>query len=240
MLLADADPPATTKCSIVAAVDMVRRFGKGRRIATLRKHVKTWTKVRDWMKVTFGNAWPSSADEFALYLKSRASEPCGKSVPGSIYKTMLSMENAGEFPAEEQLGKTAAVKNVLEEITMQLAEAAPRFAKRAWHLPVMRLKPSTRGICARLQSYPRVYAWFRLIKLWAGMRFSDTLGMDHKTLKWKSFGLTAVLSGTKTSGPGKKVSLLRIWISKECWIITMRRGFPQGLNCGRSSRRRQD
>ena len=130
------------------------------------------------------------------------------------------MENAGEFSAEEQLGKTAAVKNVLEEISMQLAEAAPKFAKRAWHLPVKVVEALEEFVldCSR-ESYPRVYAWFRLIKLWTGMRFSDSLGMDHRTLEWKSFGLTAVLSRTKTSGPGKKVSLLRIWISKECWLF---------------------
>ena len=70
----------------------------------------------------------------------------------------------------------------------------------------------------RLEAYPRAYAWFRLIKLWTGIRFSDTAGLDHSTLEWGPFGITAVLNKTKTSGPGKKVPLLRIWVNSECYV----------------------
>lgn len=37
-------------------------------------------------------------------------------------------------------------------------------------------------------------------------------------LEWEPNGLTAVLSRTKTSGPGKKVTLLRIFVSAGAWI----------------------
>lgn len=96
-------------------IDMSRRFGKGRRASTLRKHTKTWMKARSWMRSTFLKPWPESAEEFALYLECRAGEPCGKSVPGSIYRTLLFMESAGEFPVDQQVGKSAAIKNTLEE-----------------------------------------------------------------------------------------------------------------------------
>ena len=211
--------PVMLRCQVMEGVDMTRRFGKGRRSTTLRKHVRTWKKVRDWMAVTFGKFWPEHPEEFALYLESRANEPCGRTVPGSIFKTLLFMENAGEFPLEEQLGRSPAVKNVLEEINLQLSEEAPQFAKKAWHLP-LKVVICLEGMVLDygLESYVRCYAWYRLIKLWSGMRFSDTQGMDHKSLEWRAHGITAVLTRTKTTGPGKKVSLLRIWISKECWV----------------------
>ena len=50
----------------------------------------------------------SAREEFAMYLEARANEPCGRSVPSSIYKTLLFMEAAGEFPVEEQLGRTSS------------------------------------------------------------------------------------------------------------------------------------
>ena len=37
-ILVEADSPATTRSQMVTGVDMVRRFGKGRRSSTLRKH----------------------------------------------------------------------------------------------------------------------------------------------------------------------------------------------------------
>ena len=63
--------------------DLSRRFGKGRRVNTLRKHVKTWEKMAEWMMATFRHHWPW---EFALYLEARANEPCGRTVPSSVFR----------------------------------------------------------------------------------------------------------------------------------------------------------
>lgn len=218
-LLREAEAPAMLRAAVVEGVDMSRRFGKGRRASTLRKHAKTWAKVRNWMKVTFGRPWPESPEEFALFLECRAREPCGKTVPGSVYRTLLFMESAGEFPPEQQLGKSAAIRNTLEEVNMQLESQASRFTKKAWHMPVKMVVALEKKVLeCHAENYPRVYAWFRLVKLWSGMRFADTTGLDHSTLEWQSFGLTGVLNRTKTTGPGKKVTLLRIFISKDCWL----------------------
>ena len=218
-ILREAGAPVMARDEIFEGVDLTRRYGKGRRASTLRKHVKTWERVRKWMKVTFHKAWPTQPEEFAMYLEARANEPCGRTVPSSIYKTLLFMEAAGEFPVEEQLGRASAVKNVLEEVNMSLAEFEPRFAKKAWHLPVKVVELWEEMVLDyRLEAYPRAYAWFRLIKLWSGMRFSDTAGLDHSSLEWGPFGITAVLNKTKTSGPGKKVPLLRIWVNSECYV----------------------
>ena len=47
----------------------LNRVGKGRRPATLRKHVKTWGKVASWLKVVYGRCWPSRPEEFADFLE---------------------------------------------------------------------------------------------------------------------------------------------------------------------------
>eukprot|EP00435_Cladocopium_sp_Y103_P026971 s306_g6.t1 len=216
-LLMDGSCPAMRGAA--SGDELSRRFGKGRRVNTLRKHVKTWQKVSDWMMSTFRHAWPEDPGEFARYLECRADEPCGKSVPGSIFKTLMFMENAGEVPLEEQICRSPAVKNVLEEINAQLAERVGGFTKRAWHLPVkvvMELEATV--MKGEVKEYVRCYAWFRLVKVWTGMRFSDTCGLLKNTMELHSFGLTAVLAKTKTTGPGKKVQHLRIWVNMSSWL----------------------
>ena len=200
--------------------ELSRRYGKGRRVNTLRKHVKTWQKVSEWTMATFRRAWPAEPSEFARYLECRANEPCGRTVPDSVYRTLIFMENAGEIPPEEQLNKSPAVRNVLEEVNMQLSEnSGGVFTKRAWHLPVKVIAEfETVVMDEKAKEYVRCYAWFRLVKTWTGMRFSDTCGLLEETMELQSFGLTAVLAKTKTTGPGKKVQKLRIWVNVMCWI----------------------
>ena len=196
-----------------------RRFGKGRRASTLRKHVKTWEKLSQWMLGTFRHPWPTTPEQFCAYLECRADEPCGKTIPNSIFKTLMFMENAGEIKAEDQVCRSAAVRNVLEEVNLQLAGQGGGFTKRAWHMPV-RLVVALEAVVMEVtvDPYARIYAWFRLVKLWTGMRFSDTLGLSEKSVEFQESGLTAILLRTKTSGPGKKVIHLRIWVNMACWL----------------------
>eukprot|EP00438_Fugacium_kawagutii_P021417 Skav230575 [mRNA] locus=scaffold971:157894:160071:- [translate_table: standard] len=218
-ILLEADCPAVQEGQQGGGNLLTRRVGKGRRVNTLRKHVKTWLRLRGWLKATFDEVWPSCAQHFAAYLEARAAEPCGKSVPGSVLKTLLFMESAGEIDDEEKIGNKAAVKNVVEEVNMVLEGAAPRFVKKAWHFPVALVVALEEAVLdVRLTPFSRGYAWFRLFKLWTGMRYSDTTGLDVSTLEWTEFGVTAVLKRTKTTDPGKKVSLLRVWMSTECWL----------------------
>ena len=199
--------------------DLSRRFGKGRRVNTLRKHVKTWEKVAEWMLSTFRHSWPEEPMEFALYLEARANEPCGRSIPSSVFKTLMFMENAGEIPPEKQLCKSPAIRNVLEEVNMQLAENSGGFTRKAWHLPV-RIVAEMEAMVMDVSSkeYTRCYAWYRLVKVWTGMRFSDTCGMLESSVDMTKFGLTAILAKTKTTGPGKKIQHLRVWVNDQCWI----------------------
>ena len=215
--LIDGDCPAVRDEGLCR--DLTRRFGKGRRASTLRKHVKTWDKLSLWMLGTFRHRWPESPAEVCRYLECLADEPCGRTIPNSIYKTLMFMENAGEVEPDKQLWRSPAIKNVLEEINMQLGDKGGGFVKRAWHLPVriiMELEEVVMTVEA--SAFARCYAWFRLIKLWTGMRFSDTCGLAEGSMELHTYGWTAVLTRTKTSGPGKRVVHLRVWVHMECWI----------------------
>ncbi len=218
-LLWEARLPAMYRDQPVDQVDHSLRFGKGRRASTLRKHVKTWSKARDWLKKTFGHPWPEHPEEFALYLEARANEPCGRTVPGSIYKTFIFMEVAGEVEERDQMNRAPAIKNVLEEIATRLEGVAPKFVKKAWHLPVSVVKSLEEAVMDQeLTRFVRAYSWFRLVKLWAGLRFSDTKGLPYGSLKMEEYGLSGVPVVTKTTGPGKKVAMLKVHVNREAWI----------------------
>jgi hypothetical protein len=98
-----------------------RRVAKGRRPATLRKHVRTIAKMVSWLECTFGISWPTCATQFCEYLESRVAEPCARSVPVSLLKSLLFMEVSGEQVKERRIAESLAVKNYLEEVSKELA-----------------------------------------------------------------------------------------------------------------------
>ena len=195
------------------------RIGKGRRASTLRKHVKTWTRVRSWLISAFGVPWPTHAAQFALYLESRAMEPCGKSIPVSIYKTLMFMEHAGEVQKEDMIQNDPALKNALEEVGLRLESEAMEPRKQAMHIPVKIVMAWEQVVCDEEQlRYTRPYAWFKLVKIWGAMRFSDTTGVKVESAGLDEEGWSADLDRTKTTGPGKRVNLVKVFVSKHAYL----------------------
>eukprot|EP00435_Cladocopium_sp_Y103_P009181 s2142_g2.t1 len=201
-------------------VEMVaRRVGKGRRAGTVRKHVKTWTRFIDWLAASFQLQWPETADQVALYLESRASEPCGKSVPLSIYKTLIFMEHAAEVPLNQQLNRQPAVKNSMEEVALMLERAEIKERKQAKLIPMVVVAAMEIAVMSpEMARFVRSYAWYRLIKIWGAMRFHDTMGVDFSSIKLDEHGLSCTLKRTKTTGPGKKVSLVKVFVGFDAWL----------------------
>ena len=196
------------------------RVAKGRRANTLRKHVKTWMKASRWIEATFGYSWPETPEAFAEFLEAMVEEPCAKSFPESVYKSLMFLEYAGEVPEADQICRAPAVKNALEEAALRLQSVELKPSRKALVLPVSVVISWEAHVCdENMPSYPRIYAWFRLVKLWTGMRFDDTKGTPNRTVEMLDYGLKGVIHRSKTSGPGKRVILLPFYISKEAWIV---------------------
>eukprot|EP00435_Cladocopium_sp_Y103_P022295 s1532_g5.t1 len=71
----------------------------------------------------------------------------------------------------------------------------------------------------RLGRFVRGYAWYRLLKVWGAMRFHDTLGVDFSSIKVDEYGLQCTLKRTKTTGPGKRVSLVKVFVGFDAWLM---------------------
>eukprot|EP00973_Karenia_brevis_P026717 3687151-Karenia_brevis.AAC.1 len=64
----------------------------------------------------------------------------------------------------------------------------------------------------------RAYAWLKLVRVWAALRADDVQGLLPETVKIFEKGLQATLDRTKTSGPGKKIRWMKIYISQRSYI----------------------
>eukprot|EP00913_Durusdinium_trenchii_P013789 g12948.t1 len=137
------------------------RVAKGRRPNTLRKHVKTWMKAARWMDAAFNCKWPASPEQFAEFLEAMVEEPCARSFPESIYKTLMFLEHAGEVPEQDQICRSAAVKNALEEASHRLQAIEQKTAKRqAALLPVAVIVAwEDHALDESASNYSRIYAW---------------------------------------------------------------------------------
>ena len=205
--------------SLPGRQDLPNRVGKGRRAGTLRKHCKTWNQFVRWLRATYDKDWPTDGAEFAHYIEDRASEPCARTVPMSAFKTLLFMEAAAEVPQAERISSSPMVVNVLEEVNLQMESQESRPTKKARQLLVSQVMAMERMVVDDESArYVRAFAWYRLFKLWTGMRYADTLGMHMDTMREDSMGVWATLMKTKTTGPGKRVLQCKVYVSHEAYL----------------------
>ena len=111
-ILLEAKAPVVYGMDREAGLSSTRRYGKGRRAGTLRKHIKTWLKYRAWLRPTFQVEWPWEPYHFTACLEARAA--CGRSIPASLLKTLIFMGHAAEIVKSEQINAAPAVRNTLE------------------------------------------------------------------------------------------------------------------------------
>ena len=213
-ILAAAKLPAALNSSgQLCELSELKRASKGRRASTLKAHVRYVEGFLAWLSVATGLLWPSSAMDLVKYLEMRAEEPCGRTVPGTIQRAIVFMEAAGEVASCDTIAKQPAVLNMLEELNTTLG-AAVRTKRRAWQLPASLVLFWERTVCDEsAEVFVRGFAWFKLVKLWTGMRWSDTTGLPPSSLRLDSRGLAGALDRTKTSGAGKKVERMCVYVS---------------------------
>ena len=243
ILVAAALPATRDSTGRMCELSELKRTCKGRRASTLKSHVRYCEGFIAWLSLATGLLWPSSAMDLVRYLETRAEEPCGRTVPGTIQRSLVFVEAAGEVALGERIATHPAVLNLLEELSTSLGSAV-RSKRRACQVPVSMAIHWENTVCdVAVEIFVRGYAWFKLVKLWTGMRWSDTTGMPPANLRLDSRGLLGQLDRTKTSGAGKKVEQLFVYVSFEAFVVQrdwLEIGFvlwkKMGLESGSSER----
>ena len=66
--------------------------------------------------------------------------------------------------------------------------------------------------------YTRAFAWYRLFRHWSSLRWDDTQALSPHSLKRRARGVVGSLERTKTSGPGKALQVLPVFVSEQAWV----------------------
>ena len=67
---------------------LTRRRAMGRRANTLWAHVRLGEKMREFNGGSLGQKWFEDVSQVMDYVAGRLEEPCGKSIPGSIFAAL--------------------------------------------------------------------------------------------------------------------------------------------------------
>ena len=199
------------------AAGCMDNIGRGRRARTLRKHVREWERAAVWIAKAFNTGWPTDIRQVLAYVRDRAEEPCSRGLPAAVLASLAFIEASGEVPETLRWSRHPALKNCVEELAVVLATNV-RPSKQAERWPALLVIGLELVVTGHLARYARAFAWFLLVMLWTGMRWSDTKGLPSHKLLLTSWGLTGVLDRTKTTGAGKKVEQMMIYVSKDAWL----------------------
>ena len=196
---------------------------RGLRPNTLRKRVQDWEPVRRWLLAETGSAFPSSPAPLLGFFEARRKEGAAQTAYDSALGALRFLEEAGEVQETRLLHKhpalRAAAKESATEKAKESGEPDEQSRGQAPPLPLQVLAALEHEVNdpeARL--FQRAYAWYRLLRHWASLRFDDTAGLPPCTLQRRTRGIFGLLRRTKTSGPGKKMKVLPIYVSQEAWI----------------------
>ena len=218
-LLRRAGLPIVARASLSIDPDraMLGCTGKAR-ARTIRKRIREWVKAEAWFLRVVGAGWPSTAGDVVDYLHDRAGEPCARTVPSSIVGALSFIEKAGCVPMEVRLSSDGLVISTMEYLTVALSRGTAPTKKSAMVLLGIVMSLELYVVDEARPQYCRGVAWLRLVKIWASLRFDDTLGIRPELMVLTASGLEAQLERTKTSGPGRKVRWLSFFVSARASI----------------------
>jgi hypothetical protein len=181
---------------------------------TIRKRIKEWEKMSHWLEVIHQVQWPATDGQLIDYLHERLEEPCSRSVPQGILSMISFLEKCGGVESPDSLAGKSVIRKAFDQAEMILAEGCP-VPKKANMFPLLLVVAMELAVMDECTPrYIRCLAWFRLTKLWASMRFDDTLGLAPSSFRMHETHLEGILQRTKSSGAGRKVRWLSIYIDK--------------------------
>ena len=197
---------------------------RGLRANTLKKRTSDLEPLLRFLQAELGKPFPTQTEDLLRYFRVREEE----GAPRSIYSTTLSalsfFEEAGELAEGKRLANTPALKNSAKEFeTRRAAQHSEegRQQKRRQAPPMLVGVLSALERTVNDQDQPRfirAYAWYRLFRHWASLRFDDTSGLSPQDLQIRARGVFGLLSRTKTSGSDKEITVLPVFVSFEAWV----------------------
>ena len=172
--------------------------------ATVRSYVRAWRPLRSLWTGTGNFGLPSNSEAVLAYLEQRASEPCAPSV--------LRRTRAALAFYEEASGCTwfARQADALES-TLSTNKKGP-----AWQTHSSFIAAAENTVNEQACIVLRCYAFWRCLKSFAALRFSDHRGLSLQLCTLMENAFKGALTRTKTTGLDKKVHHRVLHIDRRC------------------------
>ncbi len=219
------------------AEGILTRLCGGLRASTLRKRFMEFERMYSWMRAQEMLGWPRSVHVVLDYLVERSAEPCSPSVPSEVKLALSFYEKSGNVAAEERWSEDGMVVRMVHELKVELEQGRRTTTRKAPPILLKMIIALEAAVCRPdLTPYERVFAWYRLTRIWTGMRWNDTRSVPRESVEYDAeTGLKMLVTATKTTGPGKRVVVLECYIStgayfyKAQWLYE---GFRLWKDCG--------
>eukprot|EP00439_Symbiodinium_sp_Y106_P079138 s1678_g17.t2 len=190
------------------------RLCGGRRVSTLRQTARVWGHFRMWMEMTLGRLWPKNETDAIDFLTERSQEPCGRTVPGTFLATLSTLEVIGGLRSEDRLSLSTILISFVRGLETQLSTGAPPRKSPQPYTVAMIIAAELVVMDPRHTIVNRVFAFVLLLMVWAALRVDDVQWIRRASLALSELGLRAILGRTKTSGPGRKMGELPIFVHR--------------------------
>ena len=180
-----------------------------------------WPQAADLHGVDLWRGLVEGVHGLQRYVSLLLEEPCGRSVPSSLFKAVAFLEMASEVHPEKRITTTQAIHNYLMEVSKG-SSWAPHQRVKAARIPLEVARAWEQGVLdVSLQKFKRVYCWHKLIKLWGALRSHDAEGVPPATLIFdEAVGLQGDIVRGKTTGVGRRVEVVQFFVSKDAWLIS--------------------
>ena len=145
--------------------------------------------------------WPQGPEPFLEYFKVWQSEGAARSTYDSLLSALRFLEEAGEVEKGERLSNSPSLANAAKEAALHAAQTSSRTPRgQAPQLPLALLVALESEVLNKERPlFHRGFAWYRLLRHWASLRWNDSQALPPSTLELRSRGLTGLLARTKTS-----------------------------------------
>ena len=197
---------------------MAGLVGKSRP-ATLAKRVRAWEIFSQWLVRNRGRSWPDGPVDLVDYLAARLAEGCPPSFPEGLRSAVLWIEARSGLADDEKYGRCEFFRKNVDRADV-LAMTDAKAVQKAPRFPIVIIGALECKVMS--PSAPlgiRIVAWARLLKVYGTLRWDDLQRLRPRDVHLRAGGLVGRLSQTKTSGAGKKVRDLPLFIPKQAYTL---------------------
>jgi hypothetical protein len=189
------------------------------RPATVKKRVRTWELFSRWLMWRRGRVWPSSAVDLVDYIHEKVAEGCFASFPEVFRAAVSWMESRSGLPDGQRFSQDGFFRRNVDRalvVAVRGAESvkkAPRFPLSV--VAALEVQVMDRG----LPVVVRIVTWMRLLKVFGVLRSDDILRLRPGDVSLRESGLSGKLAQTKTTGAGKKVRELPLFVPRGMFVV---------------------